>query len=248
MHAEGTGEPEVDVEPASVEVHLDAGRLVVRCAEVSGPRLVTIAPRVPTDARAVQAVASAAVRHSGRRLSVSLTDPGGRGRAGQVLVTVQVPTGTSVVADAGEAEVVCTGTLGTLDATTSSGSVHAEVVAGSLTVRTGRGPVTVHRCGGPTSVSTSSGVVVLREVAGPAVLANRAGDVHVWWLGAPAQVVTSSGNVRLGWQRGRPVHLDLATTGGRLRVSVPDDPDAATTLRVSTIAGDVWVEPADPLG
>lgn len=248
MHAVTPDGPEADDPSSRLEVRLDAGRLVVRCADVTRPRLVTLAPRLPTDARARQAVATATVRERGRSLSVSLTDPGGRGRVGQVLVAVEVPTGARVVADAGEAEVVCTGTLGALEATTSSGSVHAEDVSGPLQVRTGRGPVTIHRCGGPTAVSTSSGVVVLREVTGPAELSNRAGDVHVWWLSAPSQVVTASGNVRVGWHRGRPVHLDLATTGGRLRVSVPDDPHASTTLRVSTIAGDVWVEPADPLG
>jgi hypothetical protein len=233
---------------AWVEVRLPAGRVVLRGTEVPVPRLLSLAPRLPSDARAAAAVAAAVVTEGNEHLSVAITDPGGRGRLGQVLVEVAVPPDAHVTVDAGEAEVVCTGMLGGLTASTSSGSVHAEDVRGPLSVRTGRGSVTVARCAGPTSVTTSSGVIVLREVTGTATLTDRAGDVHVWWLSATAEVVTASGNVRLGWHRDRPVHLDLTTTGGRLQVSVPDDPQAPTAVRVSSIAGDVRVEPADPLG
>lgn len=233
----------------TVDVTVPAGRLRVRGRDgITGVQVRTLGAKVAQDARAALAASSSSVVSSGESFVVSVGDPGGRGRAPQVLVELDVPTGTRLRVDAGEAEVVCTGSLGALDARTSSGSVNAELVTGPTAVRTGRGPVSLHRCEGPASISSADGTVIVREATEKTDVTTRSGDVHVWWLAAPATVRTSTGNVRLGWDRARPVRLDLTTTSGRLQLGVTSTPEATDELAVRTISGDIRIEPADPVG
>lgn len=231
---------------ARVNVALADGRLRVHAlADVYEVQVVSVRPRLSTDARAARAAAEVAVEQAEGGFRVSVPDVG-RGRPPEVLLDLVVPLGATLQADSGAAEVVCTGRLGRLQVRASSGSVHAETVDGPLQVSTARGPVTVHHCHGPVTVSTASGVVLLREVTQPATVTTGSGDVHVWWLAAPARVATSTGNVRLGWARGRPVALDLATTGGRVQVGVPSV-GGGDLVQVVSVSGDIRVEPADRL-
>jgi hypothetical protein len=229
-----------------LQVSMHAGRLVVRAtAEATEVAVRPVRAKFATDARAVEAAAASTVEEGNGVVVVRVPDPPGRGRSGQVLVEVDVPTGTSVTVESGEAEVVCTGPVGALEVVASSGSVHAESVRGPLIVRTGRGPVTVHECSGPVSITASGGVVVLRAVSGPATIRSTSGDVHLWWLGGSAEIATTTGNVRLGWDRGAGVGLDLGTSGGTVRASVTSSGGAPHRLRVATVSGDIRVDPAD---
>ena len=231
-----------------VVVTLAAGRLRVRAHDgVSEVQVRTVQAKFAHDSRAVAAASSSSVVSSGDEVVVTVGDPDGRGRAPQVLVDVDVPTGARLRVEAGEAEVVCTGSLGELTARTSSGSVNAELVTGRTDIRTGRGPVSVHSCQGSTRVSSADGTVIIREVSGRLEVSGRSGDVHVWWLAGPAAISTSTGNVTVGWGRGRLVRLDLDTTGGRVQTGLTSDPEAAEAVVVRTISGDVRVEPADGL-
>lgn len=232
--------------PPGLTVGLPAGRLTVRVADVPAVQVEAIRPKLATDARAVAAAAHASVDTSTGTVQVQVPDPPGRGRTPQVLVEVAVPAGTAVVADCPEAEVVCTGPVGGLRVSTSSGSVHAEEVTGALLVRTGRGPVTVLACRGPVDITSSGGVVVLRHAADRTVVRNRSGDVHVWWLTASAEVATTTGNVRLGWASGDPVHLVLASNVGRVQAEVPSSTGAPHEVRVTSVSGDITVEASSP--
>jgi hypothetical protein len=230
---------------AVVDVAMTAGRLLVRADEgVAGPRVASIAAKLATDARAIDAAAGAVVEAGDHLLRIVVAEPAGRGRSPQVLVEVHVPRGTDVVADAGQAEVVCTGQVGALEVRTTSGSVHAEDVEGSLDVRTGRGPVTVHRYTGDARLSVSDAGVIIRAAHGPLSVHGRSGDVHVWSLAASAQIATSTGNVRVGWQGESAVRLDVATHTGRVDMRVGNDPNAQNVLAIRTISGDIRVTSA----
>lgn len=227
-----------------LHVTMSAGRLLISADETTADVLVaSVVAKLATDPRAVTAAASATIEQVGDCVYVEVPDPPGRGRSPQVLVEVRVPPGSEVVAEAHEAEIVCTGELGGLEARTSSGSVHVEQVTGALDIRTGRGPVTVHRCKGDALVSVSDAVVIIRVAEGPLQVRARSGDVHVWALNAPAEVVTATGNVRLGWAATRPVHLDLQSNTGRVDAAVRDDPYAPDVVAVRTITGDIRVTP-----
>lgn len=224
---------------------MTAGRLLVRADEgVPQPRVVSIAAKLATDARAVDAAAGAVVEAGDHVLRVVVPEPVGRGRAPQVLVEVHVPRGTDVAVDAGQAEVVCTGQVGALEVRTTSGSVHAEDIAGRLDVRTGRGPVTVHRHTGEAQLSVSDAGVIIRAAHGPLSVHGRSSDVHVWSLASSAQIATTTGNVRVGWQAECPVRLDVETHTGRVDTSVRDDPNAQNVLAIRTISGDIRVTSA----
>jgi hypothetical protein len=228
-----------------VEATLHAGRLRVRAqAELSTPVVNAAGPKLRSDPVAVEHAQRLYVSIEGSIVRVQAPPPPARGRAPQLLVDVSVPLGTHVTADAGEAQVVATGSLGSLRAHTSSGSVSAETVDGRIDVRTGRGPVTIHDCGGGV-VDVSDAVVILRSSRGPLDVRGRSGDVHVWWMSAPATVATSTGNVHLGWAHDRPVHLDIRTEIGRRVITVPDSPSAPDTLSVTSVVGDIKVTPAE---
>lgn len=223
-----------------------AGRLTVRADPVADAvRVVDLRPKLATDPRAVEAARSATVSSRDGRTLVHIPEPPGRGRSPQVVVEVAVPPGTAVAAEAAEAEVVCLGLVGDLFARTTSGSVHAEHVAGRLDVRTGRGPVTVHLCQGSSVVAVADAGVIIRACEAPLRVSGRSGDVHVWRLASSADLSTSTGNLRIGWAAGRAVSLDVSSGTGRLDVGVPHDPHAADVLSVRTISGDVRVAPAD---
>ena len=227
-------------------VQLPAGRLTVRVDDVPAVLVRSVRAKLATDGRAVAAAEATSVDTGAGTVDVRVPDPPGRGRTPQVLVEVVAPAGTTVVADCPEAEVVCTGPVGSLQVATSSGSVHAEQVLGTLQVRTGRGPVTVLDCRGPVDITSSGGVVVLRHVADHAVVRNRSGDVHVWWLAASADVATTTGNVRLGWSGEGPVRLALASNVGRVRAEVSSSPAAEHAVRVTSVSGDITVEESSP--
>lgn len=229
----------------SVEVHVSAGRVMVRAdAGEQGVRVASVKAKLSSDARAVSAASSVAITQDGGHVTVQVPEPSGRGRAPQVLVELAVAPGTDVTCEAGEAELVCAGRIGSLTARSSSGSVHADEVSGRLDVRTGRGPVTVHRCVGGGQIAVADATLIIRAVeAAPIDILGRSGDVHVWWLAASANVSTSTGNVRVGWAEGRPVRLDLTSGTGRLEAEVGDDPGAPDVLTVSTISGDIRVTP-----
>lgn len=231
--------------PESVEVLATAGRVLVRAAgDVEHVGVRSVRAKLRTDARAVAAAAGVSVENVDGRVRVQVPEAPGRGRTPQVLVELDVPAGTSVDADVGEAELVCSGPIGSLVARSTSGSVHTEQVTGDLDVATGRGPVTVHHVVGAATVAVADAVVIVRAAEGPVTVRGRSGDVHVWWMVASAQVTTSTGNVRLGWARGRPVRLDVQTSTGALALDVRHDPDASEVLSVRTISGDVRITPA----
>lgn len=206
----------------------------------AGVEVTSVRAKVSRDARAAVAASSVAISQVNGAVTVNVPDVEGRGRSPQVLVEVAVAVGVDVRATVGAAEVVCVGPVGDLRVRTTSGSVHAEQVAGTLEVRSGRGPVTVHRCSGSAELSVSDAGIILRAVEGPLTVRGRSGDVDVWWLASPARISTTTGNVRLGWAEGRPVALDLRTTGGRISTDLASDPDAPA-LHVSTISGDIRV-------
>lgn len=231
--------------PKSLEIVATAGRVLVRAApDVPRVHVRSVRAKLSSDARAVAAAEAVSVDTVDGRFTLRVPDVAGRGRTPQVVVELDVPVGSSLDADVGEAELVCSGPIGSLTARTTSGSVHAEQVSGDLDVATGRGPVTVHEVTGSATVAVADAVVIIRVAGGPLTVRARSGDVHVWRLAAAAQVSTSTGNVRLGWTRGRPVRLDVQTSTGAVQLDVPQRPDAPDAVSVRTISGDVRVTPA----
>lgn len=229
-----------------VEATLHAGRLRLRAQDdLSAPVVNVAGPKLRSDLVAVEHAKRLSVSVDGTTVRIQAPPPPARGRAPQLLVDLSLPSGAHVWADAGEAQVVATGSLASLRAHTSSGSVSAETVVGRVDVRTGRGPVTIHDCDGGV-IDVSDAVVILRSSRGPLQVRGRSGDVHVWWVNAATAVTTSTGNVRLGWAHDRPVRLDIRTDLGRRSVTVPDDPSAPDTLAVTSVVGDITVTPAEP--
>ncbi len=223
---------------------MTAGRLMVRADDaLDRPAVRRVAPKLSTDEAAAQAAAAVSIDEVTHGIRLTAAETPRRGRAPELVIELDVPSGTQVRARTGEGQVVGTGRLGSLLARTSSGSVGVEQVSGPVDVRTGRGPVTIHECGGG-SVDVTDAVVIIRESHGPLTVRGRSGDVHVWSVHDTTTVTTSTGNVRLGWATEQPVALHLTTDTGRQTVSVPQAPGADASITVRTITGDISVSRA----
>ena len=137
------------------------------------------------------------------------------GRPGSIDVTIELPAGSSLQAEAAVAAVRSTGRLGECRVKTATGSVELDQV-GPLDVSTGAGAVSAVRVTGTAEVTTASGRVRLDTIDGAAVIKNSNGDTWVGDItgdlrinasngsisvdhpGADVTATTANGNVRVG--------------------------------------------------
>jgi hypothetical protein len=128
-----------------------------------------------------------------------------------------------------------------------SGSVSAHDLTGPLTVQSTYGDVELTQLSGDITVSTG-GDITGTGLRGASITGDtRYGDVTLAFVSAPRHVAlgSSSGDVDLGVPAGRSYRVDAASvTGDAGRISIPTDPAADATIRVTTETGDVRVHPA----
>ncbi|MCA6093037.1 DUF4097 domain-containing protein [Streptomyces sp. SCA3-4] len=144
------------------------------------------------------------------------------GPTGSVEVTVQLPAGSCVEAQAASAEIRGVGRLGDVTFEGSHGSVKLDEAA-SVCLTTHAGDVSVGRLGGPAEISTGKGDIRITEaVRGTVVLRTQSGDVSV---GAAAGVSAS---------------LDAGTTYGRIHNALKNTEGAAgLNIHATTAYGDI---------
>jgi DUF4097 and DUF4098 domain-containing protein YvlB len=256
--------------PGPIDVRVELGVGNVRC--VASDRTDTVVDVTPSrnteeDETAVEQTRVELV--SGRLL---VKAPKGwryfgpSSKSGSVEVTIELPTGSRLEADAGMARIGATGRLGDADVKTGGGNITLETV-GTLRARTGFGDVTVEASAGAAHVSTGSGRVRLGEATGATVIKNSNGDS---WLGeARADVRVNSangdieidhthssvvaktayGDVELGIPHGTSAYMDLTTAYGNVRSELEPgaQPEASTgkaQIRGRTGYGDITVRRA----
>lgn len=228
--------------PADITVELSGGRLDVRLVEgTAGSRAVAVQVRPDETARppwntaltgilswlgeqtgqvapgelASEATRATLIEFAGRRLTVQAPREMPL-RAVPLVITVTAPTGSTVTARAGSADVTVDGIAARLDVTTGSGDVR------------------VQRCEGPAEVRTGSGDVRLGSVLGAVHARTGSGDVDVVALDGAGAVHTGSGDVRIG-----AVSDDLAARTGSGDLTVRDA--AAGQLELTTGSGQLRV-------
>jgi hypothetical protein len=204
-------------EPIDVRVELGLGSLRVIATD-RGDTVVDIAPTQPSSNDDTAAVEQTRVELDAGRLQVKapkgLKYFGPSRRTGSVDITIELPTGSKLSADAGMARIGATGRLGDADVKTGGGDITLESV-GTLRARTGFGDVEVDVADGAAQVSTGSGEVRVGSTTGATVIKNSNGDS---WLGearADVRVNNANGDIAIDHSHGSVV---AKTANGRLRL------------------------------
>jgi putative adhesin len=253
-------------EPASLDVRLAAGTLVVEAAETAQTEVEV----EPLDDGAEELMSAVRVELRGSR-DVQIDLPERRGFLGRnphFGVRVRCPLDSRLGARVRSADVQGRGRLGAADVKSASGDVSLEWVAGearvqtasgdveieragTLTVNTASGEATVGECEGALSVNLVSGDLTVRAAGGSVETHTVSGDQRLEAVGpAPVSANSVSGDVLVRVRRGATVWLDVRSISGDTQSDLelgdgpPADRAAVMELRVNTVSGDVRIERA----
>lgn len=241
-------------EPISVELDIPVGDVRVTASDRFDTS-VDVRPSDPGYELDVRSAAQTRVEFVDGRLQVIA--PKGRaggllGKPGSVDVTIELPAGSRVRADAQVAAIRAAGRLGECRIRTGAGDVQLNHT-GPLDLHTGAGAVLVDSVLGHAEVDSGAGRIRLGDVDGTAVVKNSNGDT---WIGrisgelrangasgtirvdrAEADVTanTASGDVRIG----ALVRGSASLSVGFGEVEVGIDPGSAAKLDVHTKFGRV---------
>ena len=138
----------------------------------------------------------------------------GMGRSGSLDVTVELPEGSSLTAEAGFADIRSVGNLGDVDVRTGAGSVgidragelHVHSGAGRVSLETSSGnaeivtagDVTVGTVGGNADVKNHTGKTWISRVAGDVRVKSANGEITIVAAGGDVNAKTSNGDIRVG--------------------------------------------------
>jgi len=118
-------------------------------------------------------------------------------KIGSVDVTVELPAGSRIEADAGIGALRFTGQLGKCQVKIGAGDVELEQV-GPLDLRTGAGAITVEHVAGHADISTGSGRLRVSQIDGSAVIKNSNGETWVGNITGDLRVNAGNGAIFVG--------------------------------------------------
>ena len=259
-------------EPISVTVELGVGDLQIAASD-RADTVVEVEPSDPAKPADVAAAAKTTVEYANGVLRIKAAKGwrrySFRGGAESIDVRIKLPTGSHLRAEAGLADLRCSGALGDCWYKTGAGNITIEQVSGDTELTTGSGAVAVERIGGSATVKNSNGDAWIGEVIGDlqvkaangkvavdharaAVRAKTAnGDIHLGEVASGAVVAeTACGKVDVAVRSEVAAWLDLHTGFGHvhnlLDVSERPEPSEQTVeVRARSAYGDVTVRRAD---
>lgn len=188
-----------------------------------------------------------------------------------LIVQVSAPSGSSITARSGSADVGVIGVSAGLDAATGSGQIRAHRCTGDVEVRTGSGDVQLGTVLGRMRVRTGSGQVDVASIEGAAsvgTVQTGSGDVRIGAVkhdvsartgsgdltvvdasAGGLELATGSGQLRVGIHPGVLAELDVSSGSGRARSDLPvggppTEGDVALRVRARTGSGDALVTAA----
>ncbi len=163
---------------------------------------------------------------TGQRLSLF-------GKPGSIDVTIDLPTGSRLRADAGIARLRCTGRLAECQAKTGAGEIDLEDT-GPADLSTGAGGITVGVVRGSAEITTGTGRLRLTQIDGPAVVRNSNGETWIGVVTGNLQVSASNGGISVDRADG---DVAARTANGSIRVGCLSR--GTTTLKTS--AGEIEI-------
>jgi hypothetical protein len=118
-------------------------------------------------------------------------------KLGSVDVTVELPAGSRIEADAGAGTLRGAGQLGKCRVKMGAGNVELDRV-GPLDLRTGAGAITVEHVAGHADISTGSGRLRVSQIDGSAVIKNSNGETWVGDITGDLRVDAGNGAISVG--------------------------------------------------
>jgi DUF4097 and DUF4098 domain-containing protein YvlB len=186
-------------EPIGATVQLRSG-LVRIIASDRTDTVVDVRPSDEFDDGDGKAAEQTQVEYSQGRLLVKGPKHRSRWLTGwgpSIVMTIELPSGSSIDVSAAAADVRCEGRLGETKIDNAYGEIWLERAA-RLRLRTGYGGITVARSDGDADIATSGGEVRIGEIDGSAVIKNAHGDITVDGVTGHLRLSTASGDITVG--------------------------------------------------
>ena len=183
-------------EPISVGLELGVGDVRIEATD-RADTVVEVRPSDPSKEEDVKAAEETLVEYANGHLLIKA--PTGwrrwtsRGHE-SIDVSVGLPTGSRVRAEAGVASVRCHGRIGESRCKVGVGDIQLDE-AGPVDLKTGIGDITVERAVGKAVIVSGSGVVRIGLVEGPAVVKNSNGDTWIGEVTGEARVNAANGTI-----------------------------------------------------
>ncbi|MBV9160879.1 MAG: DUF4097 family beta strand repeat protein [Pseudonocardiales bacterium] len=252
--------------PIDLWVELDSGQLAITLEEGAAPHRVAVqicpdpasqppwnvgigglltwlgqqTGTTPLSELAAEAVRRTVIDFAGQRLTVR-TPREYPLRTVPLTIQVNAPSGSSISARSGSADVAVTGVTASFDVATGSGQVRAQHCTGAAEVRTGSGDVRLGTVLGRLQVRTGSGqidVISVEGTGGSGTVQTGTGDVRLGSVNLGAirhNVSARTGSGDLTVVDACAGGLELTTGSGQLRVGI--HPGVLAELDVSSGSG-----------
>ena len=205
-------------QPVVLLIELSKG-LVQVIASNRTDTVVAVSPSDPSRPADVEATRKTTVELTNGVLSIRAPKPRGiagqlaLSRSGSVDMTVELPEGSSLIAEAAVADFRCDGRLGDVDVRTGAGSVRLDQT-GALRIHSGAGRLTLDETSGDARIVTA-GDMTVGTVSGDADIKNLNGKTWVKRVGGDARVKSANGDVTIE-DAGRDVTVKTANGDIRL--------------------------------
>ncbi|WP_328946438.1 DUF4097 domain-containing protein [Streptomyces sp. NBC_00250] len=199
-----------------------AGRIRLIAAD-RADTTVEILPADPSKSRDVKTAEQTEVTYTDGVLRIEVPKPKNNvlGNTGSIEVTVQLPAGSRVEAQAAATELRSVGRLGDVTFQGAYGEITIEEAA-NLTLTATDGDVQVGRLTGSAEITAARGDIRITEATrGTLALTTQKGDITV------------------GAATGVSATLDAGTVYGRVTNSLKNDGTPALTIRATTAYGDI---------
>ena len=213
--------------PIAATVQVAGARVRVTASDRTDT-VVLVEPIDATSRRDVKVAGRTRVDFAGGQLSVKTTVPGDK--SGSVAITVELPTGSSLVAYLAHAVVHAEGALGECELHLASGRVQLDRIT-ALHANVGSGEV---------AIGHASADVELRGASGGLDIERADGSVTA---------TTASGDIRIGISEGTAASIDVNSERGVVHNLLPSQEtrgqsDRRVTVHARTRHGDITVQRA----
>jgi DUF4097 and DUF4098 domain-containing protein YvlB len=185
-------------EPISVAVDLAVGDVRITASD-RDDTAVEVLPSDGAHEPDVRVAEQTRVEYASGRLLIKAPKQRGLGlfafgRGGSIDVTIDLPAGSRLQGDASVAAFRSAGRLGDCRIKIATGDLQLDHT-GTLDLSTSGGTITVERVVGHAEVSTGSGKVRLRAIDGTGVIKNANGDIWVGEIGGDLRANSANGDI-----------------------------------------------------
>jgi DUF4097 and DUF4098 domain-containing protein YvlB len=236
--------------PIAATIQLAGAQVRVTAADRSDT-VVLVEPADPANRSDVKVADRTKVEFVDGQLKVKTTITAGR--SGSVAVTIDLPTGSSLIAYTAHTSINVVGTLGDFELHTANGQVQLDRI-NALQANVASGEIAVGHIAGDATIDGSVVAVRIGEVEGPVKLSNSGGQTWIGHAGADLELSstnggfdidradgsitaqTANGAIRIGrLTRGR---AELSNSSGNIEVGISEGSTAQ--VDADSTRGKVW--------